>query len=156
MIHVDTRGSGDVWSRSVRTSSGPSPQMLRGVRVLVVDDDAGMRAFLGETFAGCGALVRTAASVAQALAEFDRLAPEVVVSDIGMPERDGFALIAAIRRRSPDRGGNVPAVAVTGFTHAEDRRRALVSGFQVHVAKPVDGDEILAIVASLARITSNR
>jgi CheY-like chemotaxis protein len=130
--------------------------MLSGVRVLVVDDDADVREFLRTVLASCGAVVRVVSSVRAAMMEFDRLAPEVVVSDIGMPEHDGFALISAIRRRSPERGGDVPVVALTGFTRAADRRRVLGSGFQLHVAKPVEADEILAIVASLARIVPPR
>lgn len=156
MIHVDPGGSGHSWLRAARASRRPCPPRLRGVRVLVVDDDAEVREFLWTVLAECGAVVRVVSSVRAAMAEFDRLAPEVVVSDIGMPEHDGFALIGAIRRRPPERGGDVPAVALTGFARAEDRRRALGRGFQFHVAKPVDADEILAIVASLVRIAPPR
>ena len=114
MIHL-----GPVDRHTPRMPASPesthSPRPLRGRDVLVVDDDADARAFLEAVFALSGADVRTASSVSAALAEVDRRVPDVIVSDIGMPERDGFELIGAIRRRTPARGGAVPAVALTAF-----------------------------------------
>lgn len=156
MIHVDTGGSRERCPPAREVGRRVSPPTLRGVRVLVVDDDPEMREFLWAVLGEGGAIVRVAASVNEALAAFAAFAPDVVVSDIGMPDRDGFALIDAIRRRSPDRGGDVPVVALTGFARPEDRRRVLGSGFQLHVVKPVEADEILAVVASLARMVPPR
>lgn len=119
--------------------------------MLVVDDDADMREYLRIALADGGATVQVVRSVVEALTAFDRMPPDVLVSDIGMPEFDGFDLIEAIRQRPAARGGRVPAVALTGFSRIEDRRRALASGFQVHVIKPVEPDEILDIVVSLLR-----
>lgn len=148
MIHLDpARHRIPRMTTSLESSLSPRP--LRGRDVLVVDDDADARAFLETVFSLSGADVRTASSVSAALAEVDRRVPDVIVSDIGMPERDGFDLIAAIRRRAPARGGAVPAVALTAFARWQDRWNALASGFQVHVAKPVDAQEILAVVVSL-------
>jgi len=148
MIHLDPADH-----RIPRMTASPEsshlPRPLRGRDVLVVDDDADARAFLEAVFSLSGADVRTASSVSAALAEVDRRVPDVIVSDIGMPERDGFDLIDAIRRRAPARGGAVPAVALTAFARGQDRRKALACGFQVHVAKPVDAHEILAVVVSL-------
>ncbi len=148
MIHLD-RACHRIPVMTVSPESSHSPRPLRGRDVLVVDDDADARAFLEAVFSLSGADVRTASSVTAALAEVDRRVPDVIVSDIGMPERDGFDLIAAIRRRAPARGGAVPAVALTAFARWQDRWNALASGFQVHVAKPVDAREILAVVVSL-------
>jgi CheY-like chemotaxis protein len=76
--------------------------------------------------------------------------PDILVADIGMPGEDGYSLIRSIRALPPDRGGSIPAAAVTALARAEDRRRALLAGFQTHVAKPVDVVELVAVVASLA------
>lgn len=148
MIHLDP-ACHRIPRMTTGLESSLSPHPLRGRDVLVVDDDADARAFLETVFSLSGADVRTASSVSAALAEVDRRVPDVIVSDIGMPERDGFDLIAAIRRRAPARGGAVPAVALTAFARWQDRWNALASGFQVHVAKPVDAQEILAVVVSL-------
>ena len=76
--------------------------------------------------------------------------PDIMLSDIAMPERDGFDLIRLVRERPADRGGHVPAVAITAYARPEDTERSLSSGYQMHVTKPVDMDELLATVASLA------
>ncbi len=127
------------------------PPELAGLRVLVVDDDADGREVLETVLVQCGAHVTSAGSVAEALASFDRERPDVLVSDIGMPDEDGYALIRKIRARGADAGGGVPAASLTAYAGTEDRRRALVAGFNMHVAKPVDPEELLAVVASLAR-----
>ncbi|MDQ3212864.1 MAG: response regulator, partial [Acidobacteriota bacterium] len=97
------------------------------------------------------AVVTTAASASEALEALRRAKPDVVISDIGMPGEDGYALIRMIRALPPDEGGDVPAVALTAYARSEDRTRALLSGFQSHVAKPVEPTELVATVASLAR-----
>jgi CheY-like chemotaxis protein len=88
-------------------------------------------------------------SVDEALDALERFRPHALVSDIAMPDRDGCDLIREVRSRGPERGGEIPAVAVTAYARAEDRVRAITAGFQMHVAKPVDPDELIAIVASL-------
>src|SRR5205823_5564356 len=96
--------------------------------------------------AECGAEVRAeaaAAAAATALAEFS---PHVLISDIGMPEEDGYALIRRVRALPPEQGGRVPAAALTAFAGPEDRRRALGAGFQTHVPKPIDADDLVAVV----------
>lgn len=151
MIQVETREHGRRWRPAAEPERPPRPRALEGRRVLVVDDDADMREFLRTVLADGGAMVQAVPSVVEALTAFDRMPPDVLVSDIGMPEFDGFDLIEAIRQRPAANGGRVPAVALTGFSRIEDRRRAIASGFQVHVIKPVEPDEILDIVASLLR-----
>ncbi len=122
---------------------------LKGVRVLVVDDEPDAREILAEVLRGDGAEVELAGSVAAALARFDEWRPDVLVSDIGMPGEDGHALIRRVRARSPEEGGHTPAVAVTAYAQAEDARRALAAGFQRHMTKPVEPEALVALVASL-------
>jgi CheY-like chemotaxis protein/anti-sigma regulatory factor (Ser/Thr protein kinase) len=126
-----------------------SPALLDGVRVLVVEDEVDTRDLLVTALQHCGALVTAVATVAEALDAFDT-APDVLLSDIGLPIEDGYALLRKVRSRGPDRGGNVPAAALTAFARAEDRLRALEAGFQTHLAKPIDPSELVATVARLA------
>jgi PAS domain S-box-containing protein len=123
---------------------------LEGLRVIVVDDDEDARLLVAEMLAERGALPVTAASAAEALAAIEVTPPDVLVSDIGMPGEDGYALITKVRALAPERGGSVPAVALTAYARVEDRVRALASGFQMHVPKPVDPEELAVVVATLA------
>ena len=86
---------------------------------------------------------------------FTAAVPDVLVSDIGMPEEDGYSLIGRIRALDPDHGGQIPAVALTAYARTEDRLKALLAGFQIHVVKPVDTVELVAVVASLAGRTGH-
>jgi CheY-like chemotaxis protein len=99
-----------------------------------------------------GAKVAAAASVHAALDALGTMRPDVIVSDVGMPNEDGFALTRQVRARDADSGGNTPAIALTGYTRPEDRARLLGAGFQTHVRKPVEPDEIVAAVASVVAI----
>jgi CheY-like chemotaxis protein len=126
------------------------PTALAGLRVLVVDDEADARQLLGVILGRAGATVEAVASAAQALEALPRFRPDVLVSDIGMPGRDGYSLLRELRGRAPDAGGEVPAVALTAYARADDRRASLLAGFQLHLAKPVDPDELVLAVASLA------
>ncbi|HEV2854668.1 MAG TPA: ATP-binding protein [Thermoanaerobaculia bacterium] len=124
---------------------------LRSIRVLVVDDDPDARETLQQILEHCDAEVLTVGSAAEALAAVQSWGPHVLLSDIGMPGEDGYSLIRRLRELPPERGGRTPAAALTAFARSEDRRRALVAGFQMHVAKPVEIRELAAVVASLAR-----
>lgn len=123
---------------------------LRELKVLVVDDEADARQLITRLLQECGVEVVTAESAAQALQCLPVEKPDVLLSDIGMPVEDGYALIRQVRALPEDRGGNVPAIALTAFARAEDRRRALLSGFQMHLAKPVEPAELVAVVANVA------
>jgi signal transduction histidine kinase/ActR/RegA family two-component response regulator len=125
--------------------------LLRDVHVLVVDDEADARDLIKMTLSQYGALVTTADSVAAALAEIDRQIPDVLLSDIGMPREDGYELIRRVRGRSLERGGSVPAIAVTAYASASDRARAAASGYEAHVAKPFEPDALVQTVATLWR-----
>jgi PAS domain S-box-containing protein len=132
-----------------RQCGGERPD-LKGVRVLVVEDEPDTRALLLQILAEYHAEVRIAGSVVEALAELDRDQPMVLVSDIGMPQEDGYALIRKVRQLPQERGGSVPALALTAFARAEDNTRALLAGYQMHLAKPVKPSDLVAHVASLA------
>jgi CheY-like chemotaxis protein/two-component sensor histidine kinase len=131
-------------------ASGDDPVDLTGVRVLVVDDEPDARELIGRILAEHHMEVRTAGSAAEALAAFDEGWPMVLVSDISMPEEDGYALIRRVRRLPQERGGSVPALALTAFARAEDRARAISEGYQMHLTKPVKPWELLAYVSRLA------
>jgi PAS domain S-box-containing protein len=123
---------------------------LAGLRVLVVDDSADARDLIKRLLEDCAAEVLTAGSVDEALVLVETEKPDVLISDIGMPDADGFELLKRVRALGPDRGGKVPAIALTAFARSEDRTRALRAGFLVHVSKPVDPSELIATVASVA------
>jgi CheY-like chemotaxis protein len=127
----------------------PAEPSLQGVRVLVVDDDADVRGMMETVLSERGAQVTSAASAGEALDSVTRETPDVVVSDLAMPEMDGYALLRELRGRSEFSW--IPAAAVTAYARAEDRRQALLAGFQMHVAKPIEPDELVAVVASLAK-----
>lgn len=124
---------------------------LLGTRILVVDDDADARELLRSILAQSGASVRTASSVPDALKQLEDRLPHVLVSDIGMPGEDGYALIRQVRLLNPEKGGQVPALALTAFARSDDRRRAIGAGFHMHLAKPVEPAELVTVVASLAK-----
>jgi signal transduction histidine kinase/CheY-like chemotaxis protein/PAS domain-containing protein len=123
---------------------------LEGIRVLVVDDEADSRETLAALLTQVGATVLLADGAGSALSLMQRERPDVLVSDIGMPEIDGYELLRRIRAMGADAGGDLPAIALTAFARSEDRVRALRAGFSIHVAKPVDGSEIVASIASVA------
>src|SRR5438067_2927967 len=130
---------------SARTRLAP----LRGVRLLVVDDDADARELLSIILQEAGAEVSTAGSANEALDSFERQRPDVLVSDIGMPDGDGYSLIRRVRSLEGEAGARVPAVALTAFARAEDRGEALGSGFQAHLPKPIEPGELTALIAQL-------
>ena len=124
---------------------------LTGLLVLVVEDDPDTLDLLRFILENCGASITAAASASEALDVLERWQPDALVSDLAMPVQDGFELIAKVRSRGPERGGNIPAVALTAYTRAEDRTRALAAGFQIHVSKPVDPQELVSVLVSLLR-----
>ncbi len=123
--------------------------LLKGLRVLVVDDDADARSLLERVLTEGGAAGFGAGSANEAIARVAGDSPDMLISDISMPERDGYDLIREVRQSGRD-AKHLPAVALTAFARAEDRQRALLAGFQMHVAKPVNASELMAAIASLA------
>jgi CheY-like chemotaxis protein len=126
-------------------------QSLGGVHVLAVDDEADSRGLLRVVLEAAGATVTTAASAAEALGLLETAPPDALVADIGMPEMDGFELIKHVRTLPNQAAAQVPAAALTAFARSEDRTKALQSGFEMHLAKPVDPGELVASVATLVR-----
>ena len=151
-------GSKSALSDSTLTKAGVTdglsiecPPRLDGVRVLVVDDDSDTRQMLKAVLSECQAEVITAASAAEAIKEIEQRKPDVLVSDLGMPEQDGYELIREVREmESADHTARIPALALTAYAKAEDRVRALAGGYQVHLAKPVEPAEFVLVVANLA------
>jgi signal transduction histidine kinase len=123
--------------------------MLAGVRLLVVDDEPGARDLIANVLQGYGAQVTLAESGQTALTKLFEERPHVLVADLAMPGMDGYALIEQVRALDPDFGGQTPAIAVTGYASPVDRLRALQAGYQNHVAKPVEPQELAIVIASL-------
>ena len=126
------------------------PADLSGLKILVVDDQSDARDLIKRVLEDCAAEVMTASTADEALQLIEAQKPDVFVSDIGMPDVNGFELLRRVRALGMARGGKVPAIALTAFARSEDRTRALRAGFLVHVSKPVDPSELVATVASVA------
>lgn len=153
-LHQGSRGAGgdrEVGRELLPIS--PSPLTLQGLQVLVVDDDADTREWLITVLQECGAQVIALGSVEEVLETLEHLKPDVLLSDIGMSGEDGYALIRKVRELEPDRGGCIPAAALTAYASIGDYREALAAGFQLHVAKPIRAAELVAVVASLAKMS---
>jgi CheY-like chemotaxis protein len=129
---------------------------LTDLRVLIVDDEPDARLLLKTIMEQSGAKVRAAASAAEALIALREFRPDILVSDIGMPQEDGYALLREVRALSPEEGGRIPAVALTAYAQEDDRMRALLAGFQVHVAKPINPPEFVAVIVGLAGVMSRK
>lgn len=131
------------------------PAHLRGLRVLAVDDDDDARQLVALILEGCGCRVRSAASVAEAMEALAAEVPDVLLSDVAMPHEDGYELIRRVRALPRDRGGDLPAGALTAYARPEDRRRLLNAGFSIHLAKPIEPAELVAVVATLGRFAKS-
>jgi signal transduction histidine kinase/CheY-like chemotaxis protein len=139
----------DVIVRIPRESPIDRPREIEGLRVLVLDDEVDARELLRVLLEGCKVDVLTAASVPEAMKVLASAPVDVVLSDIAMPDEDGLSFIRRVRALPREEGGRVPAVALTAYARLEDRTRALRAGFNSHVAKPVDLNELLAVLTSL-------
>jgi len=129
------------------------PESLDGLKGLVVDDQEDTRDFVRAVLESCGSEIATASSVSEAMGLLENDLPDFLISDLGMPSEDGYALISKVRALPPDRGGKTPAAALTAYARADDRFRALRAGFQVHIAKPIDPRKLVTAVARLAKKT---
>ncbi len=128
-----------------------APVELEGIQILVVDDDRDARDLIKRVLMQFNASVITAANANDGLRLLQETRPDLLVSDIGMPEKDGYQFIREVRLLPAAQGGKTPAIALTAFTRSEDRTRAMISGYQIHMAKPIEPHELVATVASLAR-----
>jgi CheY-like chemotaxis protein/anti-sigma regulatory factor (Ser/Thr protein kinase) len=139
--------------RRADTPPGGIPR-LPATRVLVVDDDPDAVELVHEILSSAGAVVQTAQSALEALEKLSHFHPQVLVSDIGMPDVDGYGLIGRIRSLEASNGGRTPAVALTAYASGDEADRCLASGFQTHLAKPVDPEQLVRVVANLAGLSS--
>jgi PAS domain S-box-containing protein len=130
------------------------PERLDGLKVLVVDDEPDTRELLKVGLGQCGAEVTAVGSAAEALKAITVEVPDLLISDIGMPDEDGYGLIRRVRQIPAENGGKVPAIALTAYARAEDRMQALRAGYQMHVPKPVELAELVAVAASLIQRSS--
>ena len=162
-VQADSPGTGKGSTFRVTLPVGTAPQSakgavaprvsarsIQGVRVLLVEDDDDTREAYEAMLVKSGAEVRAEPSAAAGLAALGEFLPDVILSDIAMPGEDGFSFMRKVRSLDAKRGGKVPAAAVTALASDEDRQRALESGFQMHVAKPMDGARLTSVVATLA------
>ncbi|HKQ77411.1 MAG TPA: response regulator [Blastocatellia bacterium] len=145
--------AGNTISRDPELEYPPRHDALAGMRILIVDDEPDCASLTGYLLSQWGADVKTVISAAEALEIFERYEkwpPDILISDIQMPGIDGYTLMRLVRKLDSDRGRNIPAVALTAHSRSEDRIRALAAGFNIHVGKPFEPDELLAVVESIA------
>ncbi|MBN3941923.1 response regulator [Nostoc sp. NMS9] len=135
-----------------KISSSVASTPLAGLRVLVVDDEADTRNFLSFMFEEYGAFATAVASVDEALVVLEQAKPDILISDIGMSEQDGYTLIRKLRSLEPEKGGRIPAIALTAYTREEDRLEALAAGFQQHLSKPIDPNKLIVAVANVLEL----
>jgi CheY-like chemotaxis protein len=128
-----------------------SPGPLRGIRILIVDDDDDARELISEVMIDAGAVVAKASTASEAYDLLRAEPPHILISDIGMPEEDGHSLLRRVRALPPEKGGDVPAIALTAYARPEDVRAAAESGFQLHVVKPVKPEALLEAISAWAR-----
>ncbi len=134
---------------SIGDLAGFQKLSLEGISILVVDDEPDARDLLQRVLSERHARVVVAESADRGLELIQLEKPDVVLSDIGMPKKDGYEFIAAVRKLAPEQGGKTPAIALTAFARSEDRTRAMLAGYQVHLSKPIEAHELIATVASL-------
>lgn len=137
---------------SKENQSSPSPEQnldLTGIRVLIIDDDPDSRELVLMVIAQAGAEAITVASATEFLNVLESFQPDVVVSDIGMQEVDGYTLLRQVRSLSPEQGGQVPAIALTAYAAEIDRQQAIAAGFQKHIVKPIEPDKLVVAIVSL-------
>jgi CheY-like chemotaxis protein len=134
----------------MRSKSTHDDVYLGGVSVLVVDDYESVRTVVAAMLEHCGAAVTAVGSADEALEVLKRERPDVLVSDLAMPDKGGYWLIGQVRALPPERGGLTPAAALTGFTGPEHRASILRAGFQYHIEKPVTLEKLVGVVGLLA------
>jgi PAS domain S-box-containing protein len=136
--------------REVERRRSPSGVIrLDGIHVLLVEDDDDSRKLLGTMLKRYGAQVTSTKSAAEALEVFENEVPDVIISDIGMPDQDGYELIRKLRAMPVEKGGKIPAIALTGYASRKDRERALNSGYHQHMAKPIEQADMISAIAAL-------
>jgi len=133
--------------RDPRAVDGTVPSLI-GLRILAVDDEPDALGVVSSILGSAGAKVKSATSVSQAVDLINQWRPDVLISDIGMPDEDGYELIRQVRAQ-PDKQKNIPAIALTAFARTQDRLKVLSGGYQMHVPKPIEPRELITVVASV-------
>jgi PAS domain S-box-containing protein len=151
IVHGDPRGASQEHPQAPLRGPGLPLAALDGVRILAVDDEPDARGLVREILSAAGADVHTADSAEQALELIARVKPHVMLADLGMPYMDGFALIQRVRTHDDPAIRDVAAAALTAYARSEDRAKALRSGYELHLSKPIDPGELVAAMAALAR-----
>ncbi len=146
----DANKTSDETSETVKPNEPP-----KGIHVLLVEDNDDSREMLAVLFTQFDLQITAVASVAKALAVLENARPDILISDIGMPDQDGYDLIRQIRQLPPEKGGRIPAIALTGYASLQDRQLALKAGYQDHLSKPVDVNELFEIVKSIVDQTDH-
>lgn len=124
---------------------------LQGIQILAVDDEVDNLELLAFILEQAGANVMSASSAKEALEILSQFKPDMLIADIGMPHVDGYTLLRQIRSLPPDRGGQILAIALTAYAGEIDQKQALAAGFQLHIAKPVEPDELVRAIAKLLK-----
>jgi PAS domain S-box-containing protein len=150
-IRQQTRGTASRLASVAASNTFAVRPELRGLRVLIVDDEEDARELLTAVLEQCGSIVLAAGSAAEAIRKVRLEKPDILISDIGMPGEDGYELIRQVRALPHDEGADTPAAALTAYARAEDRRKALDAGYMMHIPKPVEPAELVAVVANLTR-----
>jgi CheY-like chemotaxis protein len=127
---------------------------LDGLRILVVDDETDIRELVAFILQQSGAEVTVAASAEEALAALNQSVPDVLLSDIGMPDVDGYMLMRQVRTFPAQQGGQIPAIALTAYAGEYNQQQAFQAGFQLHISKPVEPEELVSAIARLVRRSS--
>jgi CheY-like chemotaxis protein len=134
---------------ALEVAESSTDEKLRDLRILIVEDDPDTQDLLRAMLQQHGAKVMTVGSVAKALKEISQEKPDVIISDIAMAGENGYEFIRKVRSLAPESGCHIPAIALTAYAGVADRRRALLAGFQTHLAKPIEPDDLLAVILSL-------
>ena len=151
IVNLPSLSSSAPEERRARADEPTPSHRLDNLRIMIVEDDADSRELVSMVLEDAGATVTAVRSVAEALDTLDAFRPDALVSDIGLPNADGYALNQRIRQRETERGGLLPAVALTGYARAEDRAKTLAAGFHAHVPKPFDASELTAALVAVTR-----
>jgi len=159
-VRLPLATTGDMKSKAIQLEHDDDqvatcPPELRGLRVLVVDDQPNILDLLHETLTSCGAIVQACNNAREALAMLHDWQPEVLVSDIAMPNEDGYWLIGQVRALAADEGGAIPAIALTAYVRVEEQVRVLAAGFQLYVPKPIKPTELRNVIAHLVRMETH-
>ncbi|HTQ06717.1 MAG TPA: response regulator [Polyangiaceae bacterium] len=145
----DDAGGDEDFSELQRVRA-PEPR-LAGVHVLVVEDEPDAREIVGALLESRGAKVVLTASAAEAYSSLDHELPDIILSDIGMPDEDGYQFARRVRTFSPERGGKTPIVALTAYASPQDRRRTREAGYSYHLVKPVDAEQLVNVLEMLSK-----